>query len=48
MIAGYTQPASERKHLGALLVGVNENGRLKFAGRVGTGVQRETPEGPIA
>jgi bifunctional non-homologous end joining protein LigD len=23
--------------MGALLVGVNENGRLKFAGRVGTG-----------
>jgi bifunctional non-homologous end joining protein LigD len=23
--------------LGALLVGVNENGKLKFAGRVGTG-----------
>jgi bifunctional non-homologous end joining protein LigD len=23
--------------MGALLVGVNENGKLKFAGRVGTG-----------
>ena len=30
-------PAGERKHMGALLVGVNENGKLKFAGRVGTG-----------
>jgi bifunctional non-homologous end joining protein LigD len=37
VIGGYTQPAGERKHLGALLVGVYENGKLKFAGRVGTG-----------
>jgi bifunctional non-homologous end joining protein LigD len=37
VIGGYTQPAGERKHMGALLVGVNENGKLKFAGRVGTG-----------
>ena len=37
MIGGYIQPAGERKHMGALLVGVNENGKLKFAGRVGTG-----------
>jgi bifunctional non-homologous end joining protein LigD len=37
VIGGYTQPAGERKHLGALLVGVYEKGKLKFAGRVGTG-----------
>jgi bifunctional non-homologous end joining protein LigD len=37
VIGGYTQPAGERKHMGALLVGVNEKGKLKFAGRVGTG-----------
>jgi bifunctional non-homologous end joining protein LigD len=37
VIGGYTQPAGERKHMGALLVGVNENGKFKFAGRVGTG-----------
>ena len=37
MIGGYTQPAGERKHLGALLVGVYEGRKLKFAGRVGTG-----------
>jgi bifunctional non-homologous end joining protein LigD len=37
VIGGYTQPAGERKHLGALLVGVYEDGKLKFAGRVGTG-----------
>jgi hypothetical protein len=27
-------PAGERKHLGALLVGVYDNGKLEFAGRV--------------
>jgi bifunctional non-homologous end joining protein LigD len=37
VIGGYTQPAGERKHFGALLVGVYDNGKLKFAGRVGTG-----------
>jgi bifunctional non-homologous end joining protein LigD len=37
VIGGYIQPAGERKHMGALLVGVNENGKLKFAGRVGIG-----------
>ena len=37
MIGGYTQPAGERKHMGALLVGVNDKGKLNFAGRVGTG-----------
>jgi bifunctional non-homologous end joining protein LigD len=37
VIGGYTQPAGERKHMGALLVGVYESGKLKFAGRVGTG-----------
>jgi bifunctional non-homologous end joining protein LigD len=31
VIGGYTQPAGERKHLGALLVGVYEKGKLKFA-----------------
>ena len=37
MIGGYTQPVGERKHFGALLVGVYEDGKLKFTGRVGTG-----------
>jgi bifunctional non-homologous end joining protein LigD len=37
VIGGYTMPAGVRKHMGALLVGVYENGKLKFAGRVGTG-----------
>jgi bifunctional non-homologous end joining protein LigD len=37
VIGGYTRPAGQRRHMGALLVGVNESGKLKFAGRVGTG-----------
>ena len=28
VIGGYTQPSGERKYMGALLVGVNENGKL--------------------
>lgn len=35
VIGGYTEPT--RKYFGALLVGVYEGKRLKFAGRVGTG-----------
>jgi bifunctional non-homologous end joining protein LigD len=37
VVGGYTQPGGERKHLGALLVGVYQGSKLKFAGRVGTG-----------
>jgi bifunctional non-homologous end joining protein LigD len=41
VIGGYTQPGGERKHFGALLVGVYQDGKLKFAGRVGTGFGEE-------
>ena len=37
IIGGYTEPEGARKHFGALLVGVYEDKKLKFAGRVGTG-----------
>ena len=37
VIGGYTEPEGARKHFGALLVGVYEDKKLKFAGRVGTG-----------
>jgi bifunctional non-homologous end joining protein LigD len=37
VISGYTQPAGERNHMGALLVGVYQEGKLKYAGKVGTG-----------
>jgi bifunctional non-homologous end joining protein LigD len=37
VIGGWTEPAGSRVHLGALLLGVMEDGKLKYAGRVGTG-----------
>jgi len=37
VIGGYTEPEGARKYFGALLVGIYEGKRLKFAGRVGTG-----------
>jgi len=37
VIGGYTPPAGSRKCFGAILVGYYENGKLKFAGKVGTG-----------
>ncbi|HEX4638213.1 MAG TPA: non-homologous end-joining DNA ligase [Chthoniobacterales bacterium] len=37
VIGGYTPPAGSRKHFGAILVGYYEKGKLKFAGKVGTG-----------
>jgi len=37
VIGGYTQPRGSRSYFGALLVGTFDNGKLQFAGRVGTG-----------
>jgi bifunctional non-homologous end joining protein LigD len=37
VIGGFTPPAGGRKHFGALLVGYYDKGRLRFAGKVGTG-----------
>lgn len=37
VIGGYTPPGGSRPHFGALLVGVYKGGKLKFAGKVGTG-----------
>lgn len=37
VIGGYTDPEGARSHLGALLVGYHEGGRLVYAGKVGTG-----------
>jgi bifunctional non-homologous end joining protein LigD len=37
VIGGYTLPDGARKHFGALLVGYYEGGKLRFAGKVGTG-----------
>ena len=37
VIGGFTEPEGARKYFGALLVGVYEEKKLKFAGRIGTG-----------
>ena len=42
VIGGYTAPKGSRIELGALLVGVYEGDRLRYAGKVGTGFTRET------
>ena len=40
VIGGYTDPAGSRTDFGALLVGYYEDGRLLYAGKVGTGYSR--------
>jgi DNA ligase D-like protein (predicted ligase) len=43
VIGGWTAPRGSRTHLGALLVGYfDEDGRLRYAGKVGTGFDRGT------
>ena len=42
VIGGYTDPAGSRTDFGALLVGYYEDGRLKYAGKVGTGYAAAT------
>jgi bifunctional non-homologous end joining protein LigD len=42
VIGGYTPPKGSRTDLGALLLGYYENGRLRYAGKVGTGFTRAT------
>lgn len=37
VIAGYTDPEGARNHIGSLLVGYYEHGKLVYAGKVGTG-----------
>ena len=37
VIGGFTEPAGERPGFGALLLGYFEDGRLRYAGKVGTG-----------
>jgi len=44
VICGYTAPGGSRKHFGALIVGFYEGGKLKHAGKVGTGYDEETLE----
>jgi DNA ligase D-like protein (predicted ligase) len=42
VIGGFTAPRGSRTDLGALLVGHFEDGRLRYAGKVGTGFTRAT------
>jgi DNA ligase D-like protein (predicted ligase) len=42
VIGGYTDPAGSRTDFGALLVGYFEDGRLRYAGKVGTGFTAAT------
>jgi bifunctional non-homologous end joining protein LigD len=37
VIGGYTPPGGSRKYFGAILVGYYDGGKLKFAGKVGSG-----------
>src|SRR5437868_6001807 len=41
VIGGWTEPRQTRQHFGALLLGVNEGGRLKYAGHTGTGFDQK-------
>jgi DNA ligase D-like protein (predicted ligase) len=42
VIGGFTDPSGSRIGFGALLLGYYENGKLRYAGKVGTGYDRET------
>lgn len=43
VIGGFTDPAGSRRGLGALLVGVrDDNGQLRYSGRVGTGFTQQS------
>lgn len=42
VIGGCTPPRGSRQHLGALLVGLYDDGRLRYVGKVGTGFSADT------
>lgn len=42
VIGGYSSPGGARSSFGALLLGYYENGKLHYAGKVGTGYDEET------
>jgi bifunctional non-homologous end joining protein LigD len=42
VIVGYTMPEGSRKYFGALLLGAYERGKLRYAGKVGTGFDGES------
>jgi bifunctional non-homologous end joining protein LigD len=42
VIGGYTKPSGSRQYLGALLLGVYDGNKFRYAGKVGTGFDTET------
>jgi bifunctional non-homologous end joining protein LigD len=42
VIGGFTEPEGARTGIGALLIGVQDGGRLSFCGKVGTGFSTAT------
>ena len=44
VIGGFTEPKGSRIHLGALLLGVYENGKLQYTGQAGSGFNRQSLE----
>jgi bifunctional non-homologous end joining protein LigD len=44
VIGGFTDPEGQRSGLGALLLGVYEDGKLRYAGKVGTGFSVEVAQ----
>ena len=42
VIGGFTEPQGDRDHFGALVLGVNEGGKLRWVGNVGTGFDQKT------
>ncbi len=42
VVGGFTEPAGSRTGFGALLLGYHEHGRLRYAGKVGTGYDADT------
>ena len=47
VIGGYTAPRGSRSHLGALLLGYYEDGRLRYAGKVGHRLHRGDAGRPL-
>jgi bifunctional non-homologous end joining protein LigD len=42
VIGGYTDPQGSRQGIGSLLLGVHEDGKLRYAGNVGSGFSEQT------
>jgi bifunctional non-homologous end joining protein LigD len=42
VVVGYSAPAGSRSHLGALLLGIERDGKLTYSGRVGTGFTEQS------